>query len=126
MATLTRLVKWVILFAAAALGTLAPGAGASRTTGADTCGVPSTTPVWVDFGGHDAPIPAKPGIVIAVASGTDIPAQMRSAGAATVLFDLNFNKRVGTTTNPADPSLMQHTRDATESATSNAKLGSDT
>ena len=31
---------------------------------------------------------------------------MRAAGAATVLFDLNFNKRVGTTSNPADPSLI--------------------
>jgi hypothetical protein len=73
---------------------------------ADTCGVPSQTPVWVDFGGHNAPIPAKPGITIAVASGTDVPAQYREAGAATVLFDLNFNKRVGTTSNPADPSLI--------------------
>ena len=31
---------------------------------------------------------------------------MRDAGAATVLFDLNFNKRVGTTSNPADPSVI--------------------
>jgi len=100
-------VKCGLLFAAAALATLAPGAAATRTASADTCGVPSTTPVWVDFGGHDAPIPAKPGITIAVASGTDVPQQMRDAGAATVLFDLNFNRRVGTTTNPADPSLMQ-------------------
>src|SRR6202042_2325901 len=28
------------------------------------------------------------------------------SGAATVLFDLNFNNRVGTSTNPADPSLI--------------------
>ena len=34
------------------------------------------------------------------------PAQFRDAGAATVLFDLNFNKRVGTTSNPADPSVI--------------------
>jgi hypothetical protein len=80
--------------------------GGTRAVHADGCGVPSTPPVWVDFGGHDAPIPAKPGITIAVASGTDVPAQMRAAGAATVLFDLNFNKRVGTTSNPADPSLI--------------------
>jgi hypothetical protein len=45
-------------------------------------------------------------MVLAVASGTETPAQMRAAGAATVLFDLNFNKRVGTTANPADPSTL--------------------
>ena len=74
---------------------------------ADGCGIPDTAPVWVDFAGHDAPIPAKPGLVLAVASGTDTPQQMREQGAATVLFDLNFNKRVGTTANPADPSLIE-------------------
>ena len=84
----------------------AGGASAAPAAVADTCGVPSQTPVWVDFGGHDAPIPAKPGITIAVASGTDVPAQFREAGAATVLFDLNLNKRVGTTSNPADPSVI--------------------
>ena len=45
-------------------------------------------------------------MVLAVASGTDTPQQMRSQGAATVLFDLNFNKRVGTTANPADPATL--------------------
>ena len=100
--------KWVILAAAAALATFFPSAGtAAPSIRADACGVPAQTPVWVDFGGHDAPIPAKPGVVIAVASGTDVPQQMRDAGAATVLFDLNLNKRVGTSTNPADPSLME-------------------
>ena len=73
---------------------------------ADACGLPDSGPIWVDFAGHDAPIPAKAGMVLAVASGTDTPLQMRTAGAATVLFDLNFNKRVGTTSNPADPSLL--------------------
>ncbi len=83
------------------------GAGtAAHATLAQACGVPATGPVWVDFGGHEAPITPKPGEVIAVESGTDVPAQIRAAGAATVLFDLNFNKRVGTTTNPADPSLI--------------------
>jgi hypothetical protein len=91
----------VALLAAAAALSGAPAALA------DDCGLPDSGPLWVDFAGHDAPIPAKPGMVLAVASGTDVPAQMRAAGAATVLFDLNFNKRVGTTSNPADPSLMQ-------------------
>ncbi len=96
-----------MLLATAALATLAPGAGASRSSAVDTCGVPSQAPVWIDFAGHDAPITPKPGLTLAVASGTDVPQQFRAAGAATVLFDLNFNKRVGSSTNPADPSLMQ-------------------
>jgi hypothetical protein len=107
LATLGWAVKWFLVLAGAAVVMLAPGAGATRAVGDDTCGVPSATPLWVDFGGHNAPIAPKPGLTIAVASGTDVSAQFRAAGAATVLFDLNFNKRVGTTTNPADPSLIQ-------------------
>jgi len=74
---------------------------------ADACGIPDAGPVWVDFAGHSAPIEAKPGLVLAVASGTEIPSKMREAGAATVMYDLNFNKRVGTTSNPADPSTIE-------------------
>ena len=92
-----------LLALAVALAALA-GAPAAL---ADACGIPDSGPIWVDFAGHDAPIPVKAGMVLAVASGTDTPQQMRSAGAATVLFDLNFNKRVGTTSNPADPSLLE-------------------
>ena len=36
-----------------------------------------------------------------------MPRQMREQGAATVLYDLNFKNRVGTTAKPADPSLME-------------------
>jgi hypothetical protein len=93
-----------LLLVVAAVVTLS-GASAHATL-ADGCGLPATGPVWVDFGGHGAPVPAEPGEVIAVSSGTAVPAQMRSAGAATVMFDLNLNKRVGTTSNPADPSVI--------------------
>jgi hypothetical protein len=86
------------------LGVLGPGAPAAL---ADACGVPDTGPVWVDFAGHDAPMPAKPGLVLAVASGTDLPRRLREQGAATVMYDLNFNKRVGTTLKPADPSTIE-------------------
>lgn len=96
--------KWVL----ALLVCLAvPGAAAPATL-ADSCGIPDTTPIFVDFAGHDAPIPAKPGMVLAIASGTGAvaPAAMRAKGAATVFFDLNFNNRIGTTTKPADPSTI--------------------
>jgi hypothetical protein len=88
------------------LAVLAALAGAPAAL-ADGCGIPDSGPVWVDFAGHDAPIPAKPGIVLAVASGTDTPKAMRDAGAATVLYDLNFKNRVGTTARPADPSVIE-------------------
>jgi hypothetical protein len=96
----------VLRFLVVVMVVVACGAGAPAAL-ADACGLPDTDPIWVDFAGHGAPIPAKPGLTLAVASGTDTPAQFRAAGAATVLFDLNFNKRVGTTANPADPSTMQ-------------------
>jgi hypothetical protein len=73
---------------------------------ADACGDPVPKPFWVDYAGHDAPVPAKPGLTLAVSSGTEIPAQMRAAGARTVFFDLNFNNRVGTTLKPADPATI--------------------
>jgi hypothetical protein len=90
----------VLLVFAAAFGCFA---GPAR---ADPCGIPDSGPIWVDFAGHDAPVPAEPGTILAVSSGTEVPAQMRAAGAATVFFDLNFNKRVGTPTAPADPATI--------------------
>ena len=76
---------------------------------AGQCGLPATQPIWADFGWPSDqfdPILGKPGIVLGASSGA-YPAQMRAAGAATVYFDLNFNKRIGTTTKPADPATMQ-------------------
>ena len=71
------------------------------------CGLPASAPLWVDYAGHDAPITPKPGLVLAVSSGTAVPAEMRQAGAATVFFDLHLNDRVGTPSAPADPSIIQ-------------------
>jgi len=72
-----------------------------------TCGLPASAPLWVDYAGHDAPITPKPGLVLAVSSGTTVPTQMRQAGAATVFFDLHLNDRVGTPSAPADPSTIK-------------------
>ena len=74
---------------------------------AGACGLPASSPLWVDYAGHDAPITPKPGLVLAVSSGTAVPAAMRQAGAATVFFDLHLNDRVGTPSAPADPSTIQ-------------------
>jgi hypothetical protein len=79
---------------------------AVRADGPANCGVPAKTPLWIDYAGHDAPITPKPGMVLAVSSGTETPSQMRAAGAATIFFDLNLNKRVGTPSAPADPATI--------------------
>ena len=73
---------------------------------ATACGLPATSPLWVDYAGHNAPIVPKPGLVLAVSSGTTLPAQLRQAGAATIFFDLHLNDRVGTPSAPADPSTI--------------------
>jgi len=62
--------------------------------------------MWVDYAGHDAPITPKPGLVLAVSSGTAVPAAMRAAGAATIFFDLHLNDRVGSPSAPADPAAI--------------------
>ena len=90
----------VLLAALAAL--LLPGQALARE-----CGIPDSNPLWVDFAGHDAPLPQKPGLTLAFTSGTVKPAEARQNGAATVFFDLNFNNRVGTPTQPADPALIE-------------------
>ncbi len=46
-------------------------------------------------------------MVLAVSSGTVVPAQMRAAGAATIFFDLHLNDRIGTTSAPADPATIE-------------------
>ena len=90
----------------ALLTLIAPGSALARE-----CGIPDANPLWVDFAGHDAPLPQKPGLTLAFTSGTVKPAEARKNGAATVFFDLNFNNRVGTPTVPADPSLIQERAD---------------
>ena len=75
---------------------------------AGECGIPASQPMWADFGWQNPQFNAvlgKPGIVVGVGSGT-YGSQMRALGTATVYFDLNLKNRVGTTTAPANPSLI--------------------
>jgi hypothetical protein len=78
------------------------------------CGLPQTTPLWVDYADGMVPfwstIFARPGIVGA-ASQFIIPPQLRAKGAKTVYFDLYMNNRVGTPSQPADPSVIQSRAD---------------
>jgi len=99
-------VKGILLVLAAALAAVAFLPRAGHADGVPSCGIPAKSPVWIDYAGHDAPITPKPGMVLAVSSGTVVPGQMRAAGAATMFFDLHLNDRVGTPSKPADPATI--------------------
>jgi hypothetical protein len=74
---------------------------------AGPCGLPDSTPVWIDYGAtqlHD--IFAKPGVVLAVSTGA-YPARVRETGASTIYWDMHLKNRVGTTAAPADPRLIE-------------------
>lgn len=103
--------KFLLALVLFALPSLAAAAN-PRTLGpapyAGQCGLPTVQPLWFEFGWPQPAFNAilgKPGIAIGASSGT-YPSDMRAKGAATVYFDLNLNKRIGTTTNPADPAPL--------------------
>ena len=102
----TRRITFAIglALAAAVLG-LASSTRIGRA--ADSCGLPSTAPLWIDYSeGSVAPdvraIFARPGVVVAT-SGTAIPKYFRDHGAATTYFVLHLPALVGEPSDPADP-----------------------
>jgi hypothetical protein len=100
-------VKRIVALGLAAVAVVLAVAHDRTRAGAAACGLPAAAPLWVDYAGHDAPIVPKPGMVLAVSSGTVVPSQMRAAGAATIFFDLHLNDRIGTTGAPADPATIE-------------------
>lgn len=96
------------MLAAATALALAGGHGAPASQLQANCALPAQTPVWLDFADGSVPfwnLFAKPGVV-AMASNLIYPPKLRDAGAQTVYFDLYLNRRVGTTSAPADPSTI--------------------
>ena len=70
------------------------------------CGLPSSTPLWIDFGTPDLEtVFARPGVILGT-SGGEFPARLRAAGAKTVYFDRYLNNRVGTPSAPKDPDTI--------------------
>jgi len=66
------------------------------------------TPLWLDFADGSVPfwnLFARPGVT-ALASNLIYPPKLRAGGAQTAYFDLYLNRRVGTTSAPADPSTI--------------------
>jgi hypothetical protein len=91
---------------AAALAVPGPASAAPDAGRAGQCGIPTTTPVWIDF----ASVPmldlwGQRGLVVGASTG-DFPSRLRERGARTIYWDMNFNRRVGTPTAPADPGVI--------------------
>ena len=80
-----------------------------------SCGLPETPTTWIDFADSSVSFWrdrfARPGVVVAT-GGQGIAEEARAAGAATVHWDMYLRKRVGTPSDPADPSLMEKRADA--------------
>ena len=74
---------------------------------AEVCGLPDTKPLWIDFGAPQVQgVFAKPGVIVATTGEGAYARAMRDAGAKTVFWDMYLNRRVGTPSAPADPSLL--------------------
>ena len=92
----------VLLAACAALVAL-PGHAGPRAR----CGLPDAKPLWIDFGAPELQsVFAKPGVIVAVTGAGGYPTAMRAAGVRTVFWDMYLNRRVGTPSAPADPTLL--------------------
>jgi hypothetical protein len=80
-----------------------------------SCGLPEAQPVWIDFADGSVSFWrerfARPGVVVAT-GGTGLAAEARTAGAATVHWDMYLRKRVGTPSEPADADLITRRADS--------------
>lgn len=80
-----------------------------------SCGLPENQPVWIDFADSSVSFWrdrfARPGVVVAT-GGPELAAEARTAGAATVHWDMYLRKRVGTPSEPADASLIERRADS--------------
>ncbi len=80
-----------------------------------SCGVADPQPAWIDFADGSVSFWrerfARPGVIVAT-GGPDLAAEARTAGAATVHWDMHLRKRVGTPSEPADADLMERRADS--------------
>jgi len=108
-------VRSITIVAALVASILAFGSTGSRARGADSCGLPSTAPLWIDYGEANVKqdvrqVLARPGVIVA-SSGTVVPKYFRDHGAATVYFVLHFPTIVGEPGDPADPQSIEGAAD---------------
>lgn len=99
----------------AALPAAALSGSAAGGPGALSCGLPESQLVWIDFADGSTSFWrerfGRQGVVIAT-GGPGVAGEARQLGAATVHWDMYLRKRVGTPSEPADPSLMEKRADA--------------
>lgn len=92
---------------AAVVACVVPAGAAARATG--QCGLPDAQPLWIDYAEGSVPfrleIFGRPGVIAATSGGVVSPA-LRAAGAQTVYWEMKLGSYVGTTTNPADPLVV--------------------
>jgi len=102
-------VQKLLVMIAASMLALAFGSGRASATPiwAGQCGIASAPTVWGEYGWPSLlPIFGKPGVLLAVTTGTVYPQDARTAGAATYYFDLHMKNRVGLPTKPAGPDAV--------------------
>src|SRR5919199_307211 len=101
-------VSLVVLLLAVTAVTVSARPTAPAAATRDACALPEKKPVWIDFADGSVPFWdqfAPPGIV-AAASNFIFPPQLRARGAKTVYWDMHLVNRVGTPTEPADPTTV--------------------
>ena len=88
---------------------------AAGGSGALSCGLRERQPVWIDFADGSTTFWrerfARSGVVIAT-GGSQLAGEARTLGAATVHWDMYLRRRVGTPSEPADPSLIERRADS--------------
>ncbi|MCP9484364.1 MAG: hypothetical protein MSC30_00730 [Gaiellaceae bacterium MAG52_C11] len=95
--------KKSLLIAIVAVATLGVAPGPAT---AAPCVVPSEKPLWIDYGAPQLEaVFGRPGVIVA-GSGEGYPARMRATGATTIFWDMYLNRRVGTPSKPAEPSVL--------------------
>jgi hypothetical protein len=104
-------VKRLAVVVVTVLSAVAAAAAGSPHALSWPCGLPSASPLWVDYTDSNVPfwkqVFARPGLVLATPPGTGaLPNQLRAAGASTIYFDLKLVSRVGTPDAPADPATI--------------------
>jgi hypothetical protein len=97
-----------LVVCAAALGVVCfPHASPARAV--QTCGLPDAKPLWIDYSDGTVPFGldlfGRPGITVAT-GGSGLPPQFHEVGAGTIYWENKLGGVVGTTTAPADPSVI--------------------
>ena len=102
-------IRGLVAVAAVLIVAVSPVAGRRALAAVGSCALPSSAPLWIEYG--DAlttdvrDVFARPGVIVST-SGTGGPAYFRAHGAATTYFELHLPDLVGQPSAPADPASI--------------------